>query len=152
MMLLRVTWGGRDYQLTEVDCHSQEAGESLQTGPHDQVREQPGQVGAGRPAQLQADGQQPVERGQHGVKEQVGAVDVEGGQAPHQEGDLGQLSYLALQSGGQGEVQQGRQGEDNPALEPTWGGGVRGAGGGAARVLGTNLGVQTGSQSPRHQH
>ena len=119
MMLLRVTWGGRDYQLTEVDCHSQEAGESLQTGPHDQVREQPGQVGAGRPAQLQADGQQPVERGQHGVKEQVGAVDVEGSQAPQQEGDLGQLSYLALQSGGQGEVQQGRQGEDNPALEPT---------------------------------
>ena len=117
---MRVTWGGRDYQLAVVDCQSQEAGESLQTGPDDEVREQPGQGGAGRPAQLQAGGQQPVERGQDGVKEQVGAVDVEGGQAPHQEGDLGQLSKPALQPGGQGEVQQGRQGEDNPALQPAW--------------------------------
>ena len=123
MMVLRVTWCGRDYQLGEVDCQSQEAGESLQTGPDDEVRQQPGQVGAGRPAQLQAGGQQPVERGQQGVEEQVRAVDVEGSQAPHQEGDLGQLSHLALQSGGQAEVQQGRQGEDNPALQPTWSGG-----------------------------
>ena len=94
--------------------------ESLQCWLYDVQSQSLHQILTGRSAELQAGGDQPVDRSHHEVKEQVGAVDVEGDQAPHQEGDLHQLAQLPMELGGQREVQQGRQGENNPAFCPAW--------------------------------
>ena len=114
------TWDGRDYQLDVVGDQSQEVTESLQCRPDEEVREPHHQILARRPAHLQGGGQQPVQRSQDQVKEKVGAIDVERDQAPHQEGDLHQVDHLSLQLRGQSQVQQGGQGEDNPAFHPAW--------------------------------
>ena len=62
-----------------------------------------------------------MDGGHHEVEEKVGAVDVEREEAPGQEGDLHHLGQPALvEPGGESEVQQGGQGEDDPALGPAW--------------------------------
>ena len=94
--------------------------ESLQCRPDDVLGQPHHQIVPDRPQHLEGGGEQPVEGSQHQVKQDVRPVDVEGGQAPQQEGDLHQVSLLPLERGGESQVQQGRQGEDNPALHPAW--------------------------------
>ena len=115
-----LTWCGGHCQHDVVAKESEGLVPSLQGWLYDVQWQPHHQILPGRPAQLQAGADQPVDRGHHEVKEQVGAIDVEGDQAPRQEGDLYQLWELSVELGGQRQVQEGRQGENNPALHPAW--------------------------------